>query len=123
MGIFQPIQCAAIKALKNGPGFINKMNKTYQERRDVVENGLREMGWKVDPPKGTFFVCLPVPEEGKESIPFALELLQKTGCLITPGRGFGEYGEGYLRIALTVDVDTLQEVLRRIREAGYVYNK
>lgn len=121
MGIFRPIQFAAIKALKNGTAFIDKMNALYQERRDVIVNGLRELGWKVDPPKGTFFVWLPVPEAGRESIPFALELLQKTGVLITPGRGFGEYGEGYLRIALTVSADRLREVVQRIKNAGYVY--
>ncbi|HOE63637.1 MAG TPA: LL-diaminopimelate aminotransferase [Candidatus Sumerlaeota bacterium] len=121
MGIFRPIQYAAIKALKNGTTFIDKMNALYLERRNVIVNGLRELGWKVEPPKGTFFVWLPVPESGKESIPFALELLQKTGVLITPGRGFGEYGEGYLRIALTVSAERLREVVQRIKAAGYVY--
>jgi len=123
MGIFQPIQFAAIKALKNGTAFIDKMNKTYQKRRDVIVGGLRELGWRVEPNRGTFFIWLPVPEKGKESIPFALELLKKTGVLITPGRGFGEHGEGYLRIALTVDVETLKEVVRRIREGGFIYKK
>lgn len=121
MGIFKPIQHAAIKALKNGTAFIDKMNALYTRRRDVVVSGLRELGWKVDLNKGSFFVWLPVPEEGRESIPFALELLQKTGVLITPGRGFGEHGEGFLRIALTVDEDRLKEVVQRIRDAGYVY--
>ena len=121
MGIFRPIQYAAIKALKNGTTFIDKMNALYLERRNVIVNGLRELGWKVEPPKGTFFVWLPVPESGKESIPFALELLQKTGVLITPGRGFGEYGEGYLRITLTVSAERLREVVQRIKAAGYVY--
>ncbi len=120
MGIFKPIQYAAIKALRNGAAFIRKMNRLYEERRDIVVEGLRKLGWRVDAPKGTFFVWLPVPEE-KESIPFALELLHKSGVLITPGRGFGEYGEGYLRIALTVSADTLREVLSRIKKAGYDY--
>ncbi|MBN1901073.1 LL-diaminopimelate aminotransferase [Candidatus Sumerlaeota bacterium] len=121
MGIFRPIQFAAIKALQNGTTFINKMNKLYQERRDVVVKGLRELGWEVDLPKASFFVWLPVPEKGRESIPFALEILNKTGVLLTPGRGFGTYGEGYLRIALTVSSERLKEVIRRLRDAGYVY--
>ena len=122
MGIFKPIQFAAMKALKNGTVFIQKMNRLYQERRDAVVNGLKELGWRVLPSRGTFFVWLPVPGKDKESIPFALELLQKTGVLITPGRGFGEHGEGYLRIALTVNVDRLRDAVRRIKEAGYIYN-
>jgi LL-diaminopimelate aminotransferase len=121
MGIFRPIQYAAIKALKNGRSFMDKMNKLYQERRDVVVKGLRDLGWKVDLPKASFFVWLPVPEKGRESIPFALEILNKTGVSITPGRGFGTYGEGYLRIALTVSTERLKEVIRRLKDAGYVY--
>lgn len=121
MGIFRPIQYAAIKALQNGRSFINKMNKLYQERRDVVVTGLRELGWTVDLPKASFFVWLPVPEKERESIPFALEILNKTGVLITPGRGFGVYGEGYLRIALTVSAERLKEVICRLKDAGYVY--
>ena len=121
MGIFKPIQFAAIKALNNGTAFMDKMNNLYQERRDVIVKGLRSLGWKVDLPKGSFFVWFPVPEKGKESIPFALELLHKTGVLLTPGRGFGEYGEGYLRIALTVSSERLKEVIKRIRNAGYIY--
>ena len=123
MGVFRPIQYAAIKAFHNGNIFMNKMNKLYQERRDVIVNGLGSLGWQVPPPRGTFFVWLPVPEKGRESIPFALELLHKSGVLITPGRGFGEYGEGYLRIALTVSADRMREVVNRIREAGYVYTR
>ncbi len=123
MGVFRPIQYAAIKAFHNGNIFMNKMNRLYQERRDVIVNGLGDLGWQVPPPRGTFFVWLPVPEKGRESIPFALELLHKSGVLITPGRGFGEYGEGYLRIALTVSADRMREVVNRIREAGYVYTR
>jgi len=121
MGIFKPIQYAAIKALKNGRAFIDKMNNLYQERRDVVISGLKNLGWEINAPKASFFVWLPVPEKGTDSIPFALELLKKTGVLITPGRGFGQHGEGYLRIALTVSTETLKDVIARIKKAGYIY--
>ncbi len=122
MGIFQPLQYAAVHALNNGREFIQKMRKLYNERRSAVCNALNEIGWNVKPTPGTFFLWMAVPT-GELSIPFASEVLQKTGVLLTPGKGFGDHGEGYLRLALTHPVPRLLEAVQRLKDAGYIYNK
>ncbi len=122
MGIFQPIQYAGIAALTGTMDFTKEMTRVYQRRRDVLINGLNQLGWKVRKNPATFFIWTRVPEQGISSSDFAAKVLQKAGVLITPGRGFGEHGEGYIRIALTVEEDVLQTVVERIKKAGLVYN-
>ena len=87
----------------------------------AMAQALGELGWKVEKPKASFFVWMPVPEEGKSSAEFASDVLKKAHVLITPGVGFGEHGEGYVRIALTVEEDVLREVLKRLEGAGFNY--
>lgn len=122
MGVFHPIQHAAIAALTGSMDFAREMARIYQRRRDILCDGLNELGWNVLKPPATFFVWTPVPEKGTPSIEFASKVLNKAGVLITPGRGFGEHGEGYIRIALTVEEDVCRTVVERIRGAGLVYN-
>ncbi|MCH8274085.1 MAG: LL-diaminopimelate aminotransferase [Armatimonadetes bacterium] len=93
----------------------------YQRRRDILVDGLNSLGWKVKRPKATFYVWAPVPS-GCTSADFAKLILQKAGVLCTPGSGFGEAGEGYIRMSLTVrgdkDGERLAEAVRRIKECG-----
>lgn len=114
-GIFQAVQYAGIEALTGPQDNIAKMNKIYQERRDVLVNGLKEIGLNVDSPKATFYIWIAVPKKFS-SADFTALLLEKAGVLSTPGNGFGKYGEGYVRMALTVDKKRLKEVIERIKK-------
>lgn len=117
-GIFTAVQVAAIEALKNSEEVRVKMNAIYQGRRDVLVNGLNEMGWKVTSPKATFYIWMHVLD-GYDSTSMAKALLEKTNIIATPGNGFGASGEGYVRMALTVDEDKLKEVVARIKKAFF----
>jgi LL-diaminopimelate aminotransferase len=115
-GLFKAIQKSGVEALTNPQrdSFIQALQFRYRERRDIVVQALQQMGCPVTAPKGSFYIWAPVPK-GYSSQSFAAEILDKTGVVVTPGRGFGEYGEGYFRIALTVDADRLREAMQRIR--------
>lgn len=114
-GLFKAIQYTGIEALCNPARdrFISDLQKLYQERRDVVMEGLKDMGWSINPPKGSFYVWVPVPS-GFTSQDFVSKILEETGVVVTPGRGFGEHGEGYFRIALTVDAARMKEAMTRM---------
>jgi LL-diaminopimelate aminotransferase len=118
-GTFKAIQYAGVEAFTNGEmaSFSEKMSSMYQERRDVVVAALRDMGFNIRVPKATFYVWVPVPEGFASSTEFVSFILEETGVVITPGRGFGEHGEGYFRIALTVDAKRMQEAMDRIKKA------
>lgn len=120
-GTFKAIQDAATVAFNIDPKYINDLNKMYQERRDAAEEGFRELGWSVKPSKATFYLWLPVPK-GMTSEEFVTVMLEKAHVVVPPGNGYGKYGEGYFRVALTKDVDTIKECIRRMKEAGIKYN-
>ncbi len=114
-GIFTAVQKAAIAALKRSSEVKEKMNSVYEERRDVLVGGLNKLGWKINSPKATFYVWAPVL--GKyDSFSLAKAMLEKTDIIVTPGIGFGENGEGYIRIALTVGSGRLEEAVDRIKK-------
>ena len=115
-GVFQAIQYAAIEALRGPWDSIEQANRIYEERRNIAQAGLEKMGWTVKPPQATFYFWAPVPK-GFTSASFAEEVLEKTGVIITPGNGYGEYGEGYFRIALTVNKERMQEAFDRMYDA------
>ncbi len=117
-GLFKAIQYTGVEALNNPEmvPFLNGLRKVYQGRRDVVVKALKEAGWPARSPQATFYIWAPVPK-GYTSQSFVAHILEKTGVVITPGRGFGEYGEGYFRIALTVKEERLTEAMTRIKEA------
>ncbi|MBR6098782.1 LL-diaminopimelate aminotransferase [bacterium] len=121
-GTFKAIQQAATAAFSIDQSYIDNLNKMYQERRDVMEQGLRELGWNVKPSKATFYIWIPTPK-GISSEAFATELLEKAHIVVPPGIGYGKCGEGYVRLALTKDVDTIRKALKRIQEAGIRYSK
>ncbi len=112
-GAFQAVQLAAVEALTGSRQCIEDLNSTYERRRDIVINGLQETGIEVKIPKGTFYVWAPVPN-GFSSSEFAAKVLDDTGVVVTPGNGFGEQGEGYFRIALTVDESRMEEAMERL---------
>lgn len=113
-GIFTAVQIAAIEALKNADEIKGRMNAIYQERRDVLIDGLKEAGWNILKPKATFYVWAPVFGE-YDSISLAKAILEKTDIVVTPGNGFGKSGEGYVRMALTVGPEKLKEAVARIK--------
>jgi LL-diaminopimelate aminotransferase len=113
-GAFQAVQEAGITALTEPQDTVNTLRELYVERRDALVDGLRNIGWSVEKPKATFYVWAPVPD-GSSSLKFSLKLLD-AGIVATPGIGFGEYGEGYIRFALTVPVSTIKEAVRRLEE-------
>lgn len=112
-GVFQAIQYAGIEALQGPQESIKENCRIYQERRDIAMDGLRKMGWNIKPPRATFYLWAPVPK-GFTSASFAELMLDKAGVIITPGNGYGEHGEGYFRIALTVSRDRMQEAFERM---------
>jgi LL-diaminopimelate aminotransferase len=104
--------------MRDDKAWLAKMRHLYEERRDVVMKGLSELGIKADPPMATFYVWAEVPE-GYSSTSFVAHLLEKAGIVTTPGNGFGDPGEGYFRIALTVSKERLQEAIDRIKKIGF----
>ena len=117
-GIFTAIQLASIEALKHAPEVKAEGNRVYQQRRDVLVNGLNRAGWKVPSPKATFYIWAPV-FGGYDSMALAKALLEKADIIATPGVGFGKSGEGYVRMALTVGTDKLEEAVERIKKAFF----
>lgn len=110
-GAFEAVQEAGIAALCGPQDCIGEMNRIYKERRDALLVGLHELGLEVRPPKATFYVWAKV--KGK-SLDFTKKLLEKAGIVATPGTGFGEYGEGYIRFALTQPVERINEAVDRM---------
>lgn len=125
-GIFQAIQIAAIVALRHCDDLVARQAAEYQHRRDVLVDGLRRIGWEVARPKAGMFVWARYPEEWRRrmgSIEFAMKLLEEAEVAVSPGRGFGEAGEGYLRLALVENELRLKQAVRQIgrclsRETG-----
>ena len=114
-GIFQAVQIAAIEALYTGPEHLKNLNSLYQQRRDLLCQGLNALGWEISRPCATFYIWTRLPKGHSDSIKFAQLLLEREDLLVTPGVGFGPSGEGYIRIALTVSKERLQEAIARIK--------
>jgi len=114
-GIFSAIQIAGVAALETDQEFVNKMCQLYQERRDILVDGLNSLGWKVKKPKATFYIWIKIPIKA-DSISFAARLLKNADIVATPGVGFGKYGESYIRMALTVPKDRIKIALERIKK-------
>jgi LL-diaminopimelate aminotransferase len=113
-GVFQAVQEAAIAALTGDPGFVEGLRRTYRERRDALVAGLAGVGLPCDPPAGTFYVWVPVPQ-GLTATALARRCIEEAGVVVTPGNGFGEAGEGYIRLTLCSPVARLCEAVERLR--------
>ncbi len=116
-GAFQAVQIAGITALEGDQTCVAEMRRTYQERRDILVDGLRSVGLFAEKPRATFYVWVEVPK-GYTSAGLTSLLLTEAGIVTTPGNGFGSAGEGYIRMALTVDCDRMQEAVQRIERVG-----
>jgi len=114
-GIFQAVQHAGITALRLPKRELVLRNRIYQERRDVLVEGLQKIGWKVEKPRASFYLWTRVPLRMSSS-GFAKWVLEKAGIVITPGVGFGPAGEGYVRMALTLPKKRMQEACSRFRK-------
>jgi alanine-synthesizing transaminase len=116
-GLFTPIQVAAIKALDEGDESVEKIRLMYQSRRDVLVNGLNNAGWKVESPKATMFLWAKIPSTLRSlgSLEFSKKLLAKAQVAVSPGIGFGEYGEGYVRFSLIENEHRTRQAVRNIK--------
>ena len=119
-GTFKAIQQAATTAFTVDEKYITDLNNMYQERRDAAEEGFKELGWDIKPSKATFYLWLPVPK-GMTSEEFVTVMLEKAHVVVPPGNGYGKYGEGYFRVALTKDVETIKKCIQRMKDAGINY--
>lgn len=115
-GIFQAVQIAAIVAMRHCDAAVEEVAKLYQDRRDVLCEGLQRLGWDIEPPKASMFVWAKIPEPWSEmgSINFAMKLIEEAGVAVSPGGGFGPDGEGYLRLAIVENSKRLRQAVKAI---------
>jgi LL-diaminopimelate aminotransferase len=116
-GVFQAVQHAGIAALTGSQQCVADNCRIWQERRDILIGGLRDLGFAVASPRASFYAWVPVPA-GFTSSSFCVELLVKAGVVVTPGNGFGAAGEGFVRAAFTVGADRIRVALDRLRVLG-----
>lgn len=114
-GVFTAIQIAGVEALEKGDGFIKDMQQVYKRRRTIAMDALKKLGWDFITPKGAFYLWVKVPQ-GYTSKQLTSLLLQKYGVVVAPGVGYGECGEGYIRISLTISDDRLKEAFKRLEK-------
>lgn len=117
-GSFTPVQVASIVALDGPQECVEEIRQTYQKRRDVMVKGLHDIGWMVDIPRASMYIWAKIPEYYAKmgSIEFTKRLLEEAKIAVSPGIGFGEYGDGHVRIALIENEHRLRQALRGIRE-------
>jgi len=117
-GMFTPIQVAAIAALEGPQDCVAEICDMYLKRRDSLCNGLNSIGWEVEPPKATMFVWAPIPEPYRAmgSLDFCKKLLSDAKVAVSPGIGFGEYGDDYVRFGLIENEHRTKQAIRGIRE-------
>jgi LL-diaminopimelate aminotransferase len=112
---------AGIVALKIRNGYFENMRKAYQSKRDIVVEGLNSLGWKLKKPTATFYLWTPVPS-GFNAMSFVEHLIHKADVAVSPGIGFGDLGEGYVRIALVESDEKIKEAVSRMKKAGIKYS-
>jgi alanine-synthesizing transaminase len=117
-GAFTPIQVAAAAALNGPQQCVDEIRATYKSRRDCLVESFGRAGWNIPPPPATMFAWAPVPEPFKHlgSVEFAKLLVEKASIAVSPGLGFGEYGEGYIRIALVENEHRIRQAARNLKK-------
>ena len=117
-GSFTPVQVASIVALDGPQECVEEIRKTYEKRRDVMVKGLHDIGWMVENPRASMYIWAKIPEYYAKmgSIEFTKRLLDEAKIAVSPGVGFGEYGDDHVRIALIENEHRLRQALRGIRE-------
>ncbi len=118
-GMFQPIQIASIIALRGPQDCVKEIKETYQSRRNALISGLKNAGWNIEPPKATMFVWAEMPEQFRKmgSLEFSKFLIKEAGVVVSPGIGFGESGEGFVRFALVENEHRIRQAARGIKKA------
>jgi alanine-synthesizing transaminase len=118
-GVFQPIQIAATVALKSDQSCVDEIVSIYQSRRDILVDGLNRIGWTTEKPKGTMFVWAHIPEQFRAmgSVQFSKHLIEEAKVAVSPGLGFGEYGDEYVRFALVENEMRTKQAIRGLRHA------
>ena len=116
-GMFQPVQIGAISALRGPQNCVQEIVNVYQSRRDALCEGLDRVGWRIEKPKATMFIWAEIPEKFKAlgSLEFAKQLLQEAKVAVSPGIGFGEYGNEFVRFALVENEQRIHQAVRGIR--------
>ena len=116
-GLFTPIQVASIVALNEGDQEVNKIRDMYKERRDILCDGLNKIGWEVEKPKATMFVWAKIPDKFKmKSIEFSKLLLNECDVAVSPGIGFGQYGDSYVRFSLIENRQRINQAVKGIKK-------
>lgn len=115
-GMFIPIQLAAIEAISGDQSCVEQTRNAYKQRRDAFLDKANKIGWQIDKSKGTMFIWAKIPEKYKTSIDFVNDLFDQTGILFVPGSAFGLHGEGYVRIALIQDIETIENSFELIKQ-------
>lgn len=118
-GVFQPIQIAAIIALNEDQACVREIAEVYRRRRDTLIHGLKRVGWEIEKPKGTMFVWAEIPKDFQKmgSLDFTKFLLREGKVAVSPGIGFGEYGEGFVRFALVENEVRIKQAVKGIQKA------
>jgi LL-diaminopimelate aminotransferase len=114
-GVFRPVLTAGAYALRSAQDSIEENRSAYQRRRDLLIEGCALAGWAMPTPQGSMFIWAPVPTK-QDSFSFAIALAREAGVIVVPGVGFGEYGEGYVRVAMVQEESVLREAVRRIQQ-------
>ncbi len=117
-GAFTPIQVAAAAALNGSQDCVDEIRAIYKSRRDVLVDSMTKAGWKIPSPEASMFAWAPIPEQYKEagSLEFSIQLLKHAKVAVSPGIGFGEYGEGYVRIALVENEHRIRQAARNVKK-------
>jgi alanine-synthesizing transaminase len=117
-GMFTPIQVAAVSALDGDQSVVDTIREMYKSRRDTLCNGLNSLGWKVDPPKATMFVWAKIPERFQHmgSLEFSKLMLKEAKVAVSPGIGFGDYGDDHVRFSLIENEHRTRQAIRGIRD-------
>ena len=121
-GLFAATQRAGIAAMKLDKSYLDEVRSKYQERRDAFIKGVRSLGWQIEAPKASMYVWLEVPK-GYNASSFTMDMLKKAGVVVSPGVGFGDLGEGYVRVALIDSVERIEEAISRMEKAGIRYSQ
>lgn len=116
-GAFKAVQFAAIEAFSGPQTCVEENRKIFEERRNILIDGLNSLGWKLARPKATFYMWVPVPK-GETSAEFTERLLEKCGILVVPGSGYGPNGEGYIRMAITLPKERIAEAIERLKKTN-----
>jgi alanine-synthesizing transaminase len=117
-GVFQPIQIASIIALNSNDDYVHNIVETYKSRRDTLVDGLKRIGWEIEKPLGTMFVWAKIPDQYRHmrSMEFTKLLLKKAKVAVSPGLGFGEYGDHHVRFALVENNHRIKQAIRGIKK-------